>query len=239
VVEVTDNGAGNAPTESVINTISVPVFGTPFASVAFNSEISPYLFAMLSNFDSSTSASANTLYILNPATGYSLVNEVDLTTSIGAASAREIALDAAGNLFIGGFGGVVNYIPNAAATATTLADNTSVLWHTGTFSNFSGLDIGIGGAVVGQPGDFNNDGKVDAADYTVWRDNLGGSSSALNGNGTGAATVVAADYDLWKTNFGMGAGSGGIAGGAVPEPTSVIMLLVGLAGLAAGRRSAR
>src|SRR4029077_666443 len=30
-------------------------------------------------------------------------------------------------------------------------------------------------AVGGLPGDFNNDGIVDAADYTVWRDHLGSS----------------------------------------------------------------
>jgi len=52
------------------------------------------------------------------------------------------------------------------------------------------------------PGDFNNDGKVDAADYTVWRDNLGGSSSALNGMVRRQRLLFQADYDLWKTNFG-------------------------------------
>ena len=52
------------------------------------------------------------------------------------------------------------------------------------------------------PGDFNNDCVVDAADYTIWKENLGGDSSVLNGNGTGEATVVQADYTLWKDNFG-------------------------------------
>ncbi len=52
------------------------------------------------------------------------------------------------------------------------------------------------------PGDFNNDCVVDLADYTIWANNLGGSSSVLNGNGTGAATVVQEDYELWRANFG-------------------------------------
>ena len=52
------------------------------------------------------------------------------------------------------------------------------------------------------PGDFNNDCVVDLADYTIWRDNLGLSSSALNGNGTGEVIVVPDDYNLWLSNFG-------------------------------------
>jgi hypothetical protein len=97
-----------------------------------------------------------------------------------------------------------------------------------------------GSVVVGQPGDFNDDGIVDAEDYTVWRDNLGGNSSTLNGNGSGAATVVPADYELWKANFGEGGpGSGSLAGGAVPEPTSAVLLMVAIMGLGFGRRSMR
>ncbi len=52
-------------------------------------------------------------------------------------------------------------------------------------------------------GDFNSDGTVNSADYTVWRDNLGSSTALANdpqwqdGN-----TVGQAQYDLWKSNFG-------------------------------------
>lgn len=87
-------------------------------------------------------------------------------------------------------------------------------------------------------GDYNNDGVVNAADYTVWRDNLGQDSSALNGNGTGAATVVQADYALWRQNFGNAALSGAVTGvvlyeafelgtaSGVPEPSTGFLLLV-------------
>lgn len=81
----------------------------------------------------------------------------------------------------------------------------------------------------GLAGDFNDDGEVDAADYTVWRDNFGGNSSVLNGNGSGAATVVPADYDLWKSQFGMpGAGAGSIGGSTVPEPSALVGILLGM-----------
>lgn len=85
-------------------------------------------------------------------------------------------------------------------------------------------------------GDYNNDGLVNAADYTVWRDNLGSSDAALNGNGTGDASglVVQADYTLWANNFGA-PGAGPSSASAVPEPTAVGLILVGLAGLACRR----
>jgi Pectinesterase len=71
-------------------------------------------------------------------------------------------------------------------------------------------------AVAQLPGDYNDDGVVDAADYTVWRD------SRANGvplpNETASVGVVdAADYDVWKQNFGMTTGGLG-ATTSVPEP---------------------
>jgi hypothetical protein len=53
-------------------------------------------------------------------------------------------------------------------------------------------------------GDFNRNGIVDAADYTVWRDNFGATDeSSLNGNGDGIDGVESSDYELWKANFGL------------------------------------
>ncbi len=49
-------------------------------------------------------------------------------------------------------------------------------------------------------GDFNRDGMVDVADYTIWRDSLGSTSSlAADANRNGI--VDASDYDLWGSNF--------------------------------------
>lgn len=78
-------------------------------------------------------------------------------------------------------------------------------------------------------GDYNDDGIVDAADYTVWRDNLGLSNAALNGNGLNDASglVVPAEYLLWFEKFGDAAASSAAA--AVPEPTMLSMLACALA----------
>jgi len=73
-------------------------------------------------------------------------------------------------------------------------------------------------------GDFDSDGDVDAADYTVWQDNLGLDAAALGGNGSGAAIVVQADYQLWKNHFGESIASGSTAD-PVPEPATLLLAL--------------
>jgi hypothetical protein len=84
---------------------------------------------------------------------------------------------------------------------------------------------------VALAGDYNNDGIVSAADYTVWRNNLGGSALPFNETASLGA-VDEADYQAWKDNFGMTSGSGGAAGESpVPEPTAIVLLLIGLATL--------
>jgi hypothetical protein len=83
-------------------------------------------------------------------------------------------------------------------------------------------------------GDFDGNGIVDAADYTVWQDNLGLDASILNGNGSGATTVVQADYLLWKTNFGQSAVTGSAAN-AVPEPSTLLLVLLALVPVARRR----
>lgn len=86
-------------------------------------------------------------------------------------------------------------------------------------------------------GDYTGDGKVDAADYTKWRDNLGAAGSTLgpNRDPANSGVVSTADYNSWKAHFGQMAGSGSLAAGAVPEPAT-LSLLVGLVGLVAMRR---
>jgi hypothetical protein len=48
--------------------------------------------------------------------------------------------------------------------------------------------------------DYNGNGSVDAADYTVWRDTYGTADPRADGNGNGA--VDDGDYELWKSHFG-------------------------------------
>jgi len=82
-------------------------------------------------------------------------------------------------------------------------------------------------------GDYNNNDIVDAADYTVWRDNLAGPGATLGVNRDPANTgvVAIADYDSWKARFGETAGSASQAAVNVPtpEPATVLLLLSSIA----------
>jgi hypothetical protein len=109
--------------------------------------------------------------------------------------------------------------------------NVDIPFQTANFDDFSLIAV--------LAGDYNGNGTVDAADYTVWRDNLGGDGSTLGDHRDPANTgvVSVADYNSWKANFGQtaGAGSGATAGlpssanAAVPEPTALALLTIGLA----------
>lgn len=80
--------------------------------------------------------------------------------------------------------------------------------------------------LVGLAGDFNSDGQVDAADYTLWRDSFGQSVAA--GSGADAnfdGQISHADYDIWKSRFGTVATTGnGALAGTVPEPSTLVLL---------------
>lgn len=98
-------------------------------------------------------------------------------------------------------------------------------------------------------GDYNQDGKVSAADYTVWRDTLGSMTDLrANGDNIGPSMdlIDEADYDVWIANYGMGSGAGSgssaQAAAAVPEPSAGLLAVLGFLFLAHfyvwnGRRS--
>lgn len=89
------------------------------------------------------------------------------------------------------------------------------------------LTLSIMGIVeaAGLDGDYNDDGTVDAADYTVWRDSLG-STTMLEADGDGSGTIDTGDYAVWVTNYGTSSSSA--SANSVPEPGAALLLLLGL-----------
>jgi hypothetical protein len=85
--------------------------------------------------------------------------------------------------------------------------------------------IGYDAAAPQLLGDYNNNGVVDAADYVVWRNGLG---QFYDQN----------DYDVWRAHFGetISSGTGASANSAVPEPSTLIVLLIGMLVTASMRR---
>jgi hypothetical protein len=93
---------------------------------------------------------------------------------------------------------------------------------------FDGVGYALVSPIVpGLAGDFNDDGVVDAADYTVWRNHLGDSTEAnINHRGDRQNGVDEEDYAIWKQHYGDSAARISLSSvGALPEPTSVILLL--------------
>lgn len=76
----------------------------------------------------------------------------------------------------------------------------------------------------GIPGDYNGDGTVNTADYSVWRNMRGQSGEEMLADGTGPdgtpdGVVDQLDYDLWKAHFGESSASATSSNTAnVPEP---------------------
>lgn len=70
-----------------------------------------------------------------------------------------------------------------------------------------------------QPGDYNDDDIVNAADFTLWRDSV-------------AAGDITGSYNEWRENYGTGLGSIAAANAqiprthSVPEPSAMWLLLV-------------
>lgn len=61
------------------------------------------------------------------------------------------------------------------------------------------------------PGDYSDDGVIDAGDYVLWRKTIG----------------AQADYDTWRAHFGQTASSGVSvrANAAIPEPMELVLLM--------------
>ena len=118
--------------------------------------------------------------------------------------------------FLSGYSGVFGL----SVTATNDVDVT--------FDNFKTEDF-----VAGVPGDYNNNGVVDAGDYVAWR-----KGGPLQNEVDTPGTVNAADYTEWRARFGNppGSGAGLESGGSVPEPTGVVLAVLGMAGSCFARR---
>jgi hypothetical protein len=118
-------------------------------------------------------------------------------------SGRDITFDAADNIHLVSSGQqLYRVLSPGGHTITTLT------WNGSSYS-FSLQNVG------GIPGDFDNNGVVNAGDYVTWRKGLG-------------TTYTQSDYTVWRSHFGLPSGSGAAVGtsAAVPEPTTATMLLI-------------
>jgi hypothetical protein len=124
-----------------------------------------------------------------------------------------------------------DYTGNATNATTTWQVNTLTYYDTAT----------VPGAAL--TADYNHNGVVDAADYIIWRNNVGatGTPGSVPGDGTGDGVVDQNDYNLWRSTFGLTSGGGGsLSGASVPEPsTGLLAFLISIACAASIRKPCR
>jgi hypothetical protein len=160
----------------------------------------------------------------NPPTSFNANNRDDLTlTLFGSNGTTQLALvnnTAAGldemlsNFSLPSAGQYYVRVTGSTADAVQLYD----------------LKLSTTAALAALTGDFNHDGIVDSADYSIWRSELGQAGSGLAADANGDNKVDAADYALWQTNFGRtSSGSGSLASTTVPEPSTISLAILPVA----------
>ncbi len=147
------------------------------------------------------------------------------TSNVGVGGSGVLDLNFVGSDTVSAF--YLNGSPQASGTWGSL---TSTATHkTARISGTGILDVASVGLLYG---DYNSDGKVDAADIVVWRENEG-TANVLPNDAIGG-TIGKYQYRQWAANFGasIGGSGGGLELSAVPEPGAAALAL--LAAVACG-----
>jgi hypothetical protein len=82
--------------------------------------------------------------------------------------------------------------------------------------------------VAPSPGDFNGDGMVDGFDLSLWGAGFGATDATpKQGDADGDLDADGVDFLSWQRQFGRGSAVV-LAGAALPEPTSLVLLFLAL-----------
>jgi beta-glucanase (GH16 family) len=120
----------------------------------------------------------------------------------------------------------VSDIRGTAIDLRMLSYSFVILEEHGTSANFAVDNIYWDSPIVALAGDFDGDGDVDGRDFLEWQRGFG-------------AIYSSADLEDWQTNYGTTTPGGAQAVAAVPEPSSMLLLVSWLAAGAWGQRSIR
>ena len=163
--------------------------------------------------DGVTAGTAGKL-IINSGVANAISNLATLTlTGGGSAGTADVgyaeldANDTVAGLVLGGVAKAAGTYGSSSSSATFKDDE-----------YFSGTGI-LTVTPAGVPGDYNNNGVVDMADYVLWRN-----GGPLQNEVASTGTVDAADYDAWRARFGnTPAAAAGLNNAVVPEPSTILL----------------
>jgi autotransporter-associated beta strand protein len=173
------------------------------------------LLAATNSYLGNTTVLAGRLSLTNP----SLADAADLFLSTG--STLELLFngdpDIIGSLLIDG-------VPQSGGIWGSLLSNAT---HKSDLLNGPGLLLVSTIVPPVLVGDYNEDGDVNAADYTVWRNHLDEDFDLPNRDPLNLGNVNVDDYNSWKINFGATSAAGQLAAtSTVPEPSTWLLALL-------------
>lgn len=112
-----------------------------------------------------------------------------------------------------------------------------------TFLDDIGGPLDILPLLAGVPGDYNGDGFVNAADYTVYRNRKSGiGGTTLINEAVTPGEVTIEDFNYWKANYGnpLGTGAGkSLSTASVPESASIALVCAAVLAIVATARPTR
>ncbi|TWT74491.1 Serine/threonine-protein kinase PknD [Posidoniimonas polymericola] len=148
----------------------------------------------------------NQLLRIDPDTGATGLFSTDLPTFPIA-----LAVEADGDVLMTSTDGVFRF-DGVTGTRSLVAE--------GTFFSPKGIVV-IPTPADPEPGDFDGNGSIDAADYAAWQNQYGAPAGSADANADG--TVNAADYTVWRD--AVSAAPTAVASTA-PEPSSFLLLIL-------------
>jgi autotransporter-associated beta strand protein len=176
-----------------------------------------------------TGAGTLALSAVNSYTGNTTVQAGKLRLSNGfLADSADVLLSTGATLELT-FSGAADSIRSLAINGVTqvigtwgAVGNASATYHSSLITGAGLLQVTVGPVA----GDYNNDGVADAADYLVWRRNVG-AATLTNRDPNNTGVVGQPDYMSWRANFGRTAAAGSAAAASIPEPAAVWLLVLG------------